>query len=166
MTKYSLEQVDNYLNNLPETVANEIVDEVMINIDMAFGMQLFEPAVEEIVSQMKGVDIAEIIKEAQSIEFSDEEILAELENRLGTEESAKYFADDAVDSVLFNVEGTVEFKHFIELNSIDEPEFFKTLIVLLIDEFIESFKSEENNIKEWKHDVIADIVELLTNEEK
>ncbi|AUB31415.1 hypothetical protein [Spiroplasma floricola] len=159
MTEVQANKISEFIDNLPEEIADKMFEEFVANISLYFAIVLFGEEIDKNYEALKldGKSLEEIAKVVKESEIGEEEIYSALMASLQEESDAELFAEDCVQSIAFSPELPEELLAKLKELDIDINDFAMNLIITLKDEFIDFFVNDLD-VEEWKNDIIEALV--------
>ncbi|AGR41993.1 hypothetical protein [Spiroplasma diminutum] len=159
MTEIQASKISEFMDNLPEDIADKMFEELIAGMSLYFAIVLFGEEIEKNYEPLKldGKSIEEIARVVKETEIGEEEVYSALMGSLQEESDAELFAEDCVQSIAFSPEYPQEVLAKLGELEIDLNDFSMNLIVTLKDEFIDFFVNDLDII-EWKNDIIDALV--------
>ncbi|WP_339029427.1 MULTISPECIES: hypothetical protein [unclassified Spiroplasma] len=159
MTEVQANSISEYIDNLPDEIADKMFEELIAGMSLYFAIVLFGEEIEKNYEPLKldGKPLEEIARVVKENEIGEEEVYSALMGSLQEESDAELFAEDCVQSIAFSPDFPKEVLEKLKELDIELNDFSMNLIVTLKDEFIDFFVNDLD-IQEWKNDIIDALV--------
>jgi len=159
MTEQQAEKLGHFIDKMPEKESTIMFEELVAAMSLYFGTIVYSELIESVYDNLaeKGQSIEQIAEEVKKLSPAAQDIYADLAYELGDEDKAWQFAENAVESVVFNPEFPKAITDEVAKMEVDMDDFSANLILSFKDAFLDLFVNELE-FDEWKSDVIDALV--------
>jgi len=159
MTDKQAEEISKYLETVNDDIIDTMFHELTAGVNTYFAVLLFGEDIEKVFNDPKNKtksteEIAKIVKE---VTITKKEILNSIDTFFNYEQELVLFAEDCVESDVFNPAYPPEILKKIEELEINVKDFSAELILSFSNDIVDFFT---NDIEEWRNDVIDVIISL------